>query len=353
MPRALINIDKGKLRRNIEKLRQIAASSGLIAVVKADAYGHGISLLLDLLKESDIVAVARVEEALEVRRLDKKIRIICLGGIVCQNELPLLIKNQIDLVVFNTFQIKLLLRFKACKPVNVWMEVETGMNRSGLSIREIYEYADELKESHNVRELNLLSHLGSADDVDSPRTSQQHSIFFKLKNDLKMKGTLANSAGLLGHVGLSYDWIRPGLAIYGISPFDEQFGLEAVMSAYGTVINVRIPANGDAVGYGTLYKATGRKICLVSFGYADGLPRNASKGAKVFLKGKTFPIVGNVSMDSCFVEVDREFNVQIGDKVEIWGSNVSIKELARVCDTIPYEILVKVPKRVERQFTVS
>ena len=238
---------------------------------------------------------------------------------------------------------------------DVWLKVDTGMRRLGLEPHEAKVWFERLK-SHPcvVGEPILMSHFACADEPAHEKNLSQLAIYTELCTDLAPQATsLANSAALFAGLGAEYDWVRPGLALYGISPFSKNSTsaastecLQPVMSLEADVISTKVIKQGESVGYGAAWVApTDTRIGIVSIGYGDGYPRHAPEGTPVWINGKTYPLVGRVAMDMVTVDFGTD-NIQPGATAELWGANLPVSEVAEHVGTIPYELLCNVARRV-------
>jgi alanine racemase len=329
-----------------------------MAVVKANAYGHGLVPTALALAESDAFAVARLEEGLALRAAGITQPIVLLEGVFAQEHVLEAARHGFELVVHDPLQVELLEEFTGTHRFILWMKIDTGMNRLGFRPEE---FAPALERVQRLRpaplEIRLLTHLARADARDDRVTRAQLARFKETTRGLECAVSIANSAGLFGNVALGCDWVRPGLALYGASPFADrsarQLELRPVMSLETSVIAVRQVPRGESVGYGGTWQATrDSRVAIVAAGYGDGLARSLPSGTPVLIGGQRAPLVGRVSMDMIAVDVtDLQLApegglVHVGTPVVLWGEDLPVEEVARHAGTIPYELLCGVSQRV-------
>jgi alanine racemase len=345
-------IDSAALRSNLKAIRSHAPSSRVMAVVKANAYGHGLVPSALGLIDADAFAVARLEEAMALRTAGLTHRIVLLEGVFGPAQLAEAARHRFDLVVHNEAQIDLLEAFRGSHPWSLWLKVDTGMNRLGFRPEEFPAAWQRLRALHTAPvQLRVLTHLASADEPDPSITAQQLACLKALVAGLDVELSIANSAAILAQPSTISAWVRPGLALYGISPFasriGSQLGLQAVMTLESSVIAVREVLPGERVGYGGAWTAQRRtRLAIVAAGYGDGLPRSLPNGTPVLIGGQRGSLLGRVSMDMIAVDVTDLPPVAVGERVELWGPHLAVEELARCAGTIPYELVCGVSQRV-------
>ena len=345
-------IEPRALRHNLSTVRERARRARVMAVVKANAYGHGLVPTALSLPEADAFAVARLEEGLALRAAGITQPIVLLEGVFTAEQLLEAARHGFDLVVHDALQVELLEEMTGAHRFVLWIKIDTGMNRLGFPPRE---FAAALERVQRLKppplEIRLLTHLACADEPDNRMTSQQVARFREATRGLDYSVSIANSAGIFGSAQLKCDWVRPGLALYGASPFADssaaQLGLEPVMSLESSVIALRSVTAGETVGYGAAWSAPrDSSIAIIAAGYGDGLPRGLPGGTPVLIAGVRAPIVGRVSMDMIAVDVSAVPGVHVGTGVQLWGPGLPVEEIARHAGTIPYELLCSVSQRV-------
>ncbi|MCU7843105.1 MAG: alanine racemase [Candidatus Thiodiazotropha sp. (ex Monitilora ramsayi)] len=346
-------IDHDALRHNLQRVRDTAPDSRVWSVIKADAYGHGVERVATALQESDGFAVARLDEGLKLRKAAFKQPILIMGGCYTSDEWVQAVRNEFDVVVHQERQVTLLESLPLdTGSINVWLKVETGMHRLGIPSEHLTDLADRLTAHPRVRRINLMTHLANADDRSDSFTYSQIARFESHKTDRFTHGSIANSAGVLGFQATHRDWVRPGIMLYGVSPFSdtsaEELGLRPVMTFRSRVIAVQQCRRDDPVGYGGTYNCPqDMPIAVVAVGYGDGYPRHAEEGTPVLVAGRRLPLVGRVSMDMITVDARDYPEVQAGDSVVLWGRGLPVEEVAKSAGTIGYELLCSVTSRVE------
>lgn len=345
-------IDTGALRHNLRKIRERARGARVMAVVKANAYGHGLIPTALSLAEADAFAVARLEEGLVLRAEGITQPIVLLEGVFAPEHVLEAARHGFDLVVHDPLQVELLEEFTGVHRFIVWIKIDTGMNRLGFRPEDFPEALQRLQRMKPAPlEIRLITHLARADDRDDATTRAQLARFRDAIRGLDFAVSIANSAGLFGDVQLGCDWVRPGLALYGASPFSDQvgsqLGLQPAMSLETSIIAVRRVPRGEAVGYGGTWQAPrDSRVAIVAAGYGDGLARGLPSGTPVSVDGRRAPLVGRVSMDMIAVDVTDLQSVHVGTPVVLWGADLPVEEVARHAGTIPYELLCGVSQRV-------
>ena len=345
-------IEPRALRHNLTTIRERARRARIMAVVKANAYGHGLVPTALALPEADAFAVARLDEGLALRAAGIIQPIVLLEGVFTAEQLLEAARHGFDLVVHDALQVELLEEMTGAHRFVLWIKIDTGMNRLGFPPHEFPAALERLRRLKTPPlEIRLLTHLACADEPPERMTNAQLARFREVTRGLDYSVSIANSAGIFGAVQLSCDWVRPGLALYGASPFPAgsaaQLGLEPVMSLESSVIALRRTSKGETVGYGAAWTAPRDSlIAIIAAGYGDGLPRGLPGGTPVLIGGARAPIVGRVSMDMIAVDVSQVPDVQVGTNVLLWGPGLAVEEIARHAGTIPYELLCSVSQRV-------
>lgn len=349
-------VDLAAIRHNYAQAKRCAPGRQAFAVVKADAYCHGMAVVVTALaEEADGFAVCCVEEARVVRANAPKARVLLLEGCFDGEDWRAAAALGLDVVVQGPEQAEQLLMLRCERPLNIWLKLDSGMHRLGFSPEEIRTWADRLRGSPQVREVNLISHLACADEQGHELTSQQLDCYSELQDVAFDQRSFANSAAVLTFAPAHMDWIRPGIMLYGASPFSEltafELGLRPAMTLTAEIIALHDVPVGDGVGYGATWIAERpSRVATVSCGYADGYPRHAPSGTPVVVCGQRVPLVGRVSMDMLTIDVTDLPQVRIGDEVELWGAHLPVDEIAQASGTISYELLTKVTARVRREY---
>lgn len=347
-------INLSALRLNLQRVRQAAPGTRVVAVVKANGYGHGIVRVARALDGADAFAVASIDEALELRSAGISQCIVLLEGIFEAAELPLVQQERLDVVVHHAGQLQLLerARLDAARPLRIWVKLDTGMHRLGFPPANFSSVLRRLRQCAGLApEIILMTHLASADERNSHVTAQQIACFETHTHAQHCTRSMANSAGILGWPATHYDWVRAGLILYGISPFPEtqaaQEGLQPVMTIKSRLIAVNHCKQGDSIGYGGTWTCPqDMPVGVVAFGYGDGYPRHATNGTPVLLNGQRVALVGRVSMDMITVDLRSQPQAQVGDPVVLWGQGLPVEEIAQCAGTIPYELVCGITQRV-------
>lgn len=346
-------LDLCALRHNVGIARQLAPRSKVMAVIKANAYGHGAATIAEALQtEVDALAVACLEEAIELRYAGISTPILLLEGIFETQELQHAAQLDLWLTIENERQLRWLEEAALPAPVTCWLKVDTGMHRLGAAPQPASSYFQRLLASRNAHnDVVTYTHLASADDVQSPQTLQQLTRF----DTLHFAGvrSAANSAGLLAWPDAHYDWVRPGYMLYGNSPMVQDHAnvqsLQPVMTLASAVISLRDIAAGEAVGYGATWIAQRpSRIATVAIGYGDGYPRQTPNGTAILINGQRAPLAGRVSMDMITVDVTDLEEVALGCEAVLWGPGLPLAEIARCADTTGYELITRMPARTPR-----
>ena len=346
-------VDTAALRHNLARVRTTAPGSGVMAVIKANAYGHGLVPAAKAMADSDGFAVARLEEGLALRRAGLANRILLLEGACGAEQLALAAQQDFDLMVHSFEQIEMLEGRAGSEVVRTWLKVDTGMNRLGFRVEEFAVAHRRLVGIANVApDPTLVTHLASADDRRDPKTTTQLQAFGTATAGVPGARSIANSAAMLAWPATRADWVRPGLMLYGVSPFPSgtgaDLGLRPAMTLQSEVIAVKAVKQGETVGYGGAWRALrSTRMAVVAGGYGDGYPRSTGPGAPVLVNGHHAPLIGRVSMDMITVDATDLPAVAIGDPVVLWGEGVPVEDVARHAGTIPYELICGVSQRVQ------
>jgi alanine racemase len=352
MARALkAYIDCQALQHNLATVRGLVPGKGVLAMIKANGYGHGIIKVAKALDAADAFGVACIEEAIQLREAGIQNRIILMEGFFqAEEELPMVVKYDLEAVIHQAQQIEALAENPEF-PLRVWIKINTGMHRLGFPVALTQEIWQRIKAFAHVRIEGMMTHFARADELECAKTVQQMALFFAAVKGLEVKLSLANSAGILGWPKSHGDWVRPGLLLYGATPFvgriGKDEGLQPVMTLSSEIIAIQNPGPGEEIGYGGVFVCEKvMRIGVVAVGYGDGYPRNAPAGTPVLVKGKYAPLVGRVSMDMITVDLSEHPEAKVGDGVELWGPNLPVESVATAMGTSPYELLTGLSTRV-------
>ncbi|MGD9387889.1 MAG: alanine racemase [Gammaproteobacteria bacterium] len=345
-------VSAGALRHNLRRVRERAPGARVMAVIKANGYGHGLVGTARALREADAFAVARMEEAVALRQAGLDQPVVLLEGVLDPQQLPLASALGLELVVHSAEQLAMLEAASLARPVQAWLKIDTGMNRLGFPQDAARDAAARLERCGNVRPgIRLMTHLACADERDDGVTGGQLERFRAALGDLPGERSIANSAALLWRPETHADWVRPGIMLYGASPFADttgpELGLQPAMELLSTVIALRTVQRGERVGYGGVWTAReDTRLAIAAIGYGDGYSRHLGSGTPVLVRGQRAPLAGRISMDMIAIDVTRVPGVEVGDEVTLWGRGLAVEELARLAGTIPYELLCGVTQRV-------
>ncbi|MFO1352198.1 MAG: alanine racemase [Gammaproteobacteria bacterium] len=349
---AIVRISLRALRHNLGKARTAAPQSQVIAVVKANAYGHGLTRVVPALGAADACGVACSEEALMLREAGWRKPILLLEGVFEPSEWELCARHGLWAVVHHVSQIEMLERHPPSQPIPVWLKIDTGMRRLGFPAEDAGAIWRRLRECRAVEpNIRLMSHFANADDCQDPTSLRQIDAWRTATAGLAGEVSFANSAGVLGWPAAHFDWIRPGIMLYGVSPFTDTTGadegLRPVMTLTTRLIAVKPLRKGDRVGYsGTWEAPQDMRLGIAAIGYGDGYPRHAQSGTPVLVGGQAASIVGRVSMDMICIDLRDCPNAQVGDPVTLWGEDLPVETIAKRADTIAYELLCGITQRV-------
>lgn len=350
---ALIRLEH--LTHNLNILRSFTPKSKIISVVKADAYGHGLAKTAHALTQTDAFAVACAQEAIELRSASILHPIICLQGFSNESELKIIAESNVQPVIHSEHQIKLLQSFSLNQSLQVWLKVDTGMGRLGFSPETIIEKYQQLNDIKQVSKIRLMTHFANADLLDDDSCERQLQLFNEATANLPdCQKSAANSAASLAYSKSHFEWVRPGLCLYGISPFQVEKShpdtseLKPVMSLRAPLISIKPLKLGDHIGYGSTYTCDqDMRVGIAAIGYADGYPRSLETSVNVCINGHLVPILGRVSMDMVAVDLTN-IDADIGDDIELWGDEISVSEVASAANTISYDLLCGIAGRVHR-----
>lgn len=359
MSAATARIDTDALRHNLGQIRNRAPASKIMAVIKANAYGHGMVAIAQALADADSLAVARVEEAIQLREAGIACPIVVLEGICNADELGLAGQHSLETVVHCREQI-MLMEQNSGSCADLWLKLDTGMNRLGFTAEEFGEAHRRLVNLPSAnRDPGLMSHFSSADLAEPATSQEQLRKFLETTAGLPGERSLANSAGILNIPASHLEWVRPGLSLYGVSPVagktGQDLGLKPVMRFSTWLLATRNLVAGDTVGYGCRWRAARpTKLGIAACGYGDGYPWALPEGTPLRVNGKHARLAGRVSMDMIAFDLGVDSDARIGDEVLLWGeTELPVEEIAAAAQSIPYELLCRVSERVSREIVTN
>jgi alanine racemase len=355
MRAATATIDLEALRHNVAVARERGGGAKVVAVVKANGYGHGATRLLPALTGADMLGVACIEEALALREAGAAQPILLLEGVFEADELPLCAQQGFEIAVHEPGQLRMLEAARLEHPLTAWLKVDSGMNRLGFRPEEASAALGRLRDCAAVASsLRLMTHFASADEPSKPATHAQIARLADAVQSLDLERSFCNSAGVLAWPEAHAEWIRPGVMLYGVSPLagrtGQDEGLRPVMTLTTRLIAVKQVPAGEAVGYaGTWRAAADSRIGIAAMGYGDGYPRHAGSGTPVLVDGRPATLAGRVSMDMLAIDLMGHPESQVGSPVTLWGEGLPIETIASHAGTIAYELLCGITGRVHVQ----
>jgi len=350
MARPLVaQIDLEALAANVDRARAMSAGARVLAVVKADAYGHGLMRVLPALGAADGLALIELDKAVRLREAGEKRPILLLEGFFEAAELPTLAAHRLATVVHSIEQIAMLEAARLSHPLDVWLKTNTGMNRLGIAPDDVRALALRLASAPGVASLHLMMHFARSEDAHG--IAEPLARFAAACEGLPYPRSIANSAAVARYGEVGGDAVRPGIILYGATPFANRtaadLGLAPVMTLRSKLIGVQALRAGESVGYGATFTATRpTRIGVVACGYADGYPRHAPNGTPVLVDGQRVPIAGRTSMDMITVDISSLPDARVGSDVVLWGKGLPVDDVARAAGTVGYELLCAVAPRV-------
>lgn len=349
-------IDLAAFSHNYRLAKSLSPHSQAIAIIKADAYGHGaVTMAKTLADEADAFGVAFIEEALELRLAGITQPILLLEGFFSEDELSLIAEHNFWFAVHSDQQIEAIARQPETCQFNVWLKFDSGMHRLGFDQSNYQQAYQKLNALPQVNQVVLMTHFACADELTSDMNQKQYALSMETFNKLAAPMSIANSAATLDKEKYRLDYIRPGIMLYGSSPFEGSHPnadkIKPVMSLVSEIIATRQVAAGETIGYGQRFTCDKpMTIGTVAIGYADGYPRHAIDGTPVMVGGQQTRIVGRVSMDMLTVDLTDLPQAKVGSQVELWGKNIACSTVAQCSNTIPYTLYTGINKRVVRVY---
>jgi len=344
-----VRIDSAALRHNLDAARRRAPRSRICAVVKANAYGHGLARAARALAAAEGLALIELEAALELRRAGERRPLMLLQGFFSPEELDQLAAHGLTTVVHDPEQLAMLEKARLPKRIAVVAKLNTGMNRLGFPAENVRGVLDRLRDCPSAAAIALMTHFADADGKRGVRWQLER--FEAATAGVDLPKSLANSAALLRYPDAHKDWVRPGIMLYGCSPFPdesaEKLGLKPAMTLTSELIAVKELRPGDSVGYGCTFTADApMRVGIVACGYADGYPRHAPSGTPILVAGKRTRILGRVAMDMLFADLSGISGAEVGSAVTLWGEGLPADEVAASAGTVSYELLCAISQRV-------
>lgn len=348
--RATIHTDA--LRRNLLRIRELAPHSRVMAVVKADGYGHGLERVAHALEGADAFGVAAISDAERLRAAGSSKRTVLLSGFDEPADLPVLRRLQIDSVVHHEAQLRMLELDRHPGVVRVWLKIDSGMHRLGFAREQAAQAYQRLRALPQVHpDIVLMSHFARSDEFEQPTTREQIACFESATAGLDGERSLSNSAAVLGWPQAHADWVRPGGALYGLNVVEgrsaESFGLAPAMTLSTRLIAINDVAAGESIGYGGGYVCSRpMRVGIAAIGYGDGYPRHVPSGTPVRVGDQLCGTLGRVSMDLLAVDLSELPQAAVGERVVLWGQGLPVERIADAAGTISYELTCGITRRV-------
>ena len=349
---AQLTIDLQALHHNFEQVKKMVPNCSIIAMVKANAYGHGLERIALALPNADALGVASFEEGMHLRNAGVKNPILLMEGLFNESEIAFAAEHDFSLVVHHAMHLDMLENNNISKPLTIWLKIDTGMHRLGFHPDEAAKAYARLMLCRAVKKpVGLMTHFAASDVLDSSQTLQQIELFNQVTGKLDGPKSLANSAGIIAWPAAHADWVRPGIMLYGASPFSGhrgvEYNLQPVMSLTSQLIAVHQVAKGSRIGYGGTWTCPeNTRIGVVGIGYGDGYPRHAGNGTPVLVNGRPCPLIGRVAMDMISVDLGTQPEAKVGDPVLLWGQGLPVEVIAEHSGTTGYELLTRITQRV-------
>lgn len=346
-----IKIDHDALIHNLFIIKKLAPYSKILVMIKANAFGHG---LIDVARTLETyvegLAIARYEEAIELINCRIKSKIVVMSGDINISRMKELIMRGCDIVISSKYQFDKLMSSNIHNKTTIWLKINTGMNRLGILLEDANSIIEKLTKQTWVQEIILMTHLSDASMENDKKTVPQCEAIKKLSS-YSLPLSIANSAAIIRYPQFHYDWVRPGIMLYGASPFPNtvasDYNLKATMELNSFLLDIRQQQKGDKIGYDSTWTCPENMLLgIIPLGYGDGYPRNIREGTPVWVNEAFCPIVGKVSMDLITIDLRPVKKVKIGDLVELWGKNLSIDIIAKYANTIPNELLTHISPRL-------
>lgn len=349
--RAQALIDLSALKHNFQVIKTLAPQQSIMAMIKANGYGHGLIRIGSALSQADAFGVACLEEALSLRAAGITQPIAIMAGFSNPQELKIISENQFEPVIHHITQLETLKNTSIKKPIKIWLKIDTGMHRLGFAPKDVDTVYQQLMANEKIsKPIRLMTHFADADDPIKPTTLKQIAEFNKITAQLSGAKSIANSAGIIAWPQSHADWVRPGIILYGASPMrdNKAINLKPVMTLQAKIIAINNLQRGDAVAYGGTWTCPeNMPVGVVSIGYGDGYPRHAKNGTPVLVNNVRCNLVGRVSMDMITVDLRACPQANVGDVVTLWGNGLPAEEIAPRADTIPYTLFCGVTQRVK------
>lgn len=352
MRAACATIHLGALRENLRRVRELAPGAKIMAVVKADGYGHGLERVARALEGADAFGVASIADGQRLRAAGASQRVVVLSGPDEAGDLAEMRRLKLDAVIHHDAQLALLAADPDPRPLRVWLKIDTGMHRLGFAPERVRDVHARLRALPGVdRDIVLMTHFANSDAFDDASTTHQIERFERGASGLEGERSMSNSAGILGWPEAQGQWVRAGGALYGISVvagrIGADFGFRPAMTLSTRLIAINRIRRGERVGYAATWEAPeDMTIGVAAIGYGDGYPRQAGAGTPVLVGGERASVIGRVSMDLVTIDLRGVPAARVGADVVLWGRGLPVEEIAERAGTIGYELTCGVTRRV-------
>jgi alanine racemase len=352
-PQTRAHIHYGALKHNLQQVRRRTPTQKILAMVKSNGYGHGLVPVAKALSAADAFGVASLEDGIILREAGITQPIVVMSRFVHQDQLRWCIQYRLSVVIYQLEQVAILEETTLSEPLTIWLKLDTGMSRIGLSTEEFIPAWQRLNRLTSIQKpIILMTHLACADTPHHPLIEHQLNHFHALTRDLPVPKSIANSAAILTRPDTLADWVRPGIMLYGASPVEglsaENCSLKPAMTLTSSLISVRQLRQGEYVGYGATWQCPqDMKVGVAAIGYGDGYPRHAISGTPVLVQGQLCSIVGRISMDMICIDLRHQPDAKIGDEVTLWGDGLPADTIAASAKTLSYELFCRLTQRVQ------
>ncbi|MBL4673863.1 MAG: alanine racemase [Arenicella sp.] len=350
---AYVVIDSAAIEHNLKRVTELVPSAKVMAVIKADGYGHGMEVAAKALANADEFAVSSLDDVARLRSQGFDKPITMLSATFDVDDLNIMSAQKVRPVIYDLAQLAIIAELSETAELDLWLKIDTGMGRLGLCIDDAHLMAARLLSQAGVNSVSAMTHLANADDPDHPNNQRQIKSFLKFAEPYNFSQlSIMNSAGTVAFRQQANSMVRPGLILYGVSPqlggSAQSLDLRPAMTLKSKLISVKRLPVGSPIGYGSRYVLDAdSRIGVISCGYADGYPRHAPSGTPVLVNGLYVPLIGRVSMDLITVDLG-EVRAEVGDDVILWGADNPVEVIAEMSGTIAYELICGITPRVER-----
>lgn len=350
---ACVYIDRQAYQHNLKRVKELTPNASVMAVIKADAYGHGMEVAADALNGADEFAINSLDDVYRLRKHAVNKTLTVLSANVTTDDLNQLSSINVRPVFYDLSQLTL---FEGVNPnanLSIWLKLDTGMGRLGVLVNELPSVYQRLSKVKGISSISVMTHLANADNLHHPSNDEQIRSFEQQSELFEFdQKSILHSAGVVNFSDKQKTIVRPGIMLYGISPVQDksadELGLKPVMTFKSQLISVKQLPAGSSIGYGSTYSLeVNSRIGIVACGYGDGYPRSAPSGTLMLINGFYVPLVGRVSMDMLAVDLG-ELPAQVGDEVVLWGAGNPVEDVAKSACTIAYELCCGILPRVER-----